>query len=89
MRSCPDRAALAGFGTLQRLPPVGKHDWRSVERLAAERHALVPGGSMAAVFTRDIIKKFGEVPAVNGISLTVPDGEFMVCLLYTSDAADE
>ena len=33
---------------------------------------------MAAVFTRDIIKKFGEVPAVNGISLTVPDGEFMV-----------
>ena len=35
---------------------------------------------MAAVFTRDIIKKFGEVPAVNGISLTVPDGEFMVLL---------
>jgi len=35
---------------------------------------------MAAVLTRDIIKKFGEVPAVNGISLTVPDGEFMVLL---------
>ena len=35
---------------------------------------------MAAVMTRDIIKKFGEVPAVNGISLTVPDGEFMVLL---------
>ena len=35
---------------------------------------------MAAVVTRDIIKKFGEVPAVNGISLTVPDGEFMVLL---------
>src|SRR5215470_8579710 len=35
---------------------------------------------MAAVSTRDIIKKFGEVPAVNGISLTVPDGEFMVLL---------
>src|ERR1700688_4027257 len=35
---------------------------------------------MAAVITRDIIKKFGEVPAVNGISLTVPDGEFMVLL---------
>jgi len=30
--------------------------------------------------TRDIVKKFGEVPAVNGISLTVPDGEFMVLL---------
>jgi len=35
---------------------------------------------MAAVLTRDIIKKFGEVPAVNGISLTVPNGEFMVLL---------
>src|ERR1700752_4708274 len=35
---------------------------------------------MAAVVTRDIIKKFGEVPAVNGISLNVPDGEFMVLL---------
>ena len=35
---------------------------------------------MAAVMTRDIVKKFGEVPAVNGISLTVPDGEFMVLL---------
>ena len=35
---------------------------------------------MAAVITRDIIKKFGDVPAVNGISLTVPDGEFMVLL---------
>ena len=35
---------------------------------------------MAAVITRDIIKRFGEVPAVNGISLTVPNGEFMVLL---------
>jgi len=35
---------------------------------------------MAAVSTRDIIKKFSDVPAVNGISLTVPDGEFMVLL---------
>ena len=35
---------------------------------------------MAAVLTRDIVKMFGEVPAVNGISLTVPDGEFMVLL---------
>jgi multiple sugar transport system ATP-binding protein len=35
---------------------------------------------MSAVVTRDIIKKFGVVPAVNGISLTVPDGEFMVLL---------
>src|SRR5215475_9966818 len=38
------------------------------------------GGSMAAVLTRDIIKKFGEISAVNGISLAVPDGEFMVLL---------
>src|ERR1700758_4318597 len=35
---------------------------------------------MAAVLTRDIVKIFGEVSAVNGISLTVPDGEFMVLL---------
>ncbi|HUC61240.1 MAG TPA: ABC transporter ATP-binding protein [Alphaproteobacteria bacterium] len=35
---------------------------------------------MSAVETRDIVKKFGDVPAVNGISLTVPDGEFMVLL---------
>ena len=35
---------------------------------------------MSAVLARDIVKKFGEVPAVNGISLTVPDGEFMVLL---------
>ncbi|HEX2538157.1 MAG TPA: ABC transporter ATP-binding protein [Pseudolabrys sp.] len=35
---------------------------------------------MAAVLTRDIVKKFGEVPAVNGISLNIPDGEFMVLL---------
>jgi multiple sugar transport system ATP-binding protein len=35
---------------------------------------------MAAVLTRDIIKKFDDVVAVNGISLAVPDGEFMVLL---------
>ncbi|MEO6781554.1 MAG: ABC transporter ATP-binding protein [Bradyrhizobium sp.] len=35
---------------------------------------------MAAVLTRDVIKKFGEVAAVNGITLSVPDGEFMVLL---------
>ena len=35
---------------------------------------------MAAVLTRDIIKKFGELPAVNGIMLNVQDGEFMVLL---------
>ena len=35
---------------------------------------------MAAVLTRDIIKRFGEVAAVNGITLSVPDGEFMVLL---------
>src|SRR6188768_3162866 len=35
---------------------------------------------MAAVLTRDIVKKFADVPAVNGISLNVPDGEFMVLL---------
>lgn len=35
---------------------------------------------MAAVLTRDIVKTFDEINAVNGISLRVPDGEFMVLL---------
>jgi multiple sugar transport system ATP-binding protein len=35
---------------------------------------------MAAVLARHIIKKFDEVLAVDGITLTVPDGEFMVLL---------
>ena len=35
---------------------------------------------MAAVLARDIFKTFGEVNAVDGISLAVPDGEFMVLL---------
>jgi multiple sugar transport system ATP-binding protein len=35
---------------------------------------------MAAIFTRDIVKKFDEVPAVDGITLTVRDSEFMVLL---------
>jgi multiple sugar transport system ATP-binding protein len=35
---------------------------------------------MAAVLTTDIIKKFDTVTAVDGISLSVPDGEFMVLL---------
>src|SRR5690242_11109508 len=38
------------------------------------------GDSMAAISTRNIVKKFGEVSAVNGISLEVPNGEFMVLL---------
>jgi multiple sugar transport system ATP-binding protein len=35
---------------------------------------------MAAVITTDIVKQFDGVAAVNGISLSVPDGEFMVLL---------
>src|SRR6516165_10470008 len=35
---------------------------------------------MAAVLTRDIVKTFGTMTAVNGITLTVADGEFMVLL---------
>jgi multiple sugar transport system ATP-binding protein len=35
---------------------------------------------MAAVSTRNIFKKFDDVLAVNGITLVVPDGEFMVLL---------
>src|SRR3954449_11907567 len=35
---------------------------------------------MSAVSARNIVKQFGVVPAVNGISLEVPNGEFMVLL---------
>src|SRR5215831_2418310 len=35
---------------------------------------------MAAVLTRDIVKQFDGVVAVDGISLAVADGEFMVLL---------
>jgi multiple sugar transport system ATP-binding protein len=35
---------------------------------------------MAAVLARSIVKRFDEVLAVNGITLAVPDGEFMVLL---------
>jgi multiple sugar transport system ATP-binding protein len=35
---------------------------------------------MAEVLARNIVKNFEEVVAVNGISLAVPDGEFMVLL---------
>jgi multiple sugar transport system ATP-binding protein len=35
---------------------------------------------MAAVLTREIIKTFDEIHAVDGITLSVPDGEFMVLL---------
>jgi multiple sugar transport system ATP-binding protein len=35
---------------------------------------------MAAVLARDIFKTFGETSAVDGITLTVADGEFMVLL---------
>jgi multiple sugar transport system ATP-binding protein len=35
---------------------------------------------MSAVLASDIVKTFADVNAVNGISLAVPDGEFMVLL---------
>ena len=35
---------------------------------------------MAVVAANEITKRFGDVPAVNGISLTVHDGEFLVLL---------
>ena len=35
---------------------------------------------MSAVSATEIVKAFGEVRAVDGISLAVPDGEFMVLL---------
>ena len=35
---------------------------------------------MARLLTRESERQFGDVAAVDGISLTVPDGEFMVLL---------
>ena len=35
---------------------------------------------MAAVVTQDIRKDFGDVAAVDGVSLSVRDGEFLVLL---------
>jgi multiple sugar transport system ATP-binding protein len=35
---------------------------------------------MAAVSANEVSKKFGEVTAVDGISLAVRDGEFVVLL---------
>jgi multiple sugar transport system ATP-binding protein len=35
---------------------------------------------MAAVSATDVCKKFGEIAAVDGVSLAVRDGEFMVLL---------
>ena len=35
---------------------------------------------MSVVSTNEITKRFGDVPAVDGISLSVPDGEFLVLL---------
>jgi multiple sugar transport system ATP-binding protein len=46
----------------------------------AETHVRFSGASMAAVLARDIVKSFGDVLAVNGISLAVADSEFMVLL---------
>src|SRR3954467_8599900 len=35
---------------------------------------------MSAVSASNIVKQFGPIPAVDGISLEVPNGEFMVLL---------
>jgi multiple sugar transport system ATP-binding protein len=41
---------------------------------------MISGGSMAPVLARNIVKKFEDVVAVDGMSLNVADGEFMVLL---------
>ena len=56
---------------------------------------------MAEIILKDICKSFGETKVVKHVDLTIEDGAFSVivgpsgcgkstiCLLYTSDAADE
>ena len=43
--------------------------------------------------TKNLVKEYElgtqRVKALNGINLSVDKGEFISCLLYTSDAADE
>ena len=38
---------------------------------------------------RDFVVGDEVVHALRGISLTITEGEFVTCLLYTSDAADD
>src|SRR6266550_973846 len=46
----------------------------------ADRTARLAEVQMAAVTTKDIRKDFGDVAAVDGVSLSVSDGEFLVLL---------
>ena len=39
--------------------------------------------------TREFVRRGKPFPAVDDVNLTLDPGEFMACLLYTSDAADE
>ena len=41
------------------------------------------------VQVENVYKSFGDVNAVNGVSVAIEEGQFYSCLLYTSDAADE
>ena len=36
---------------------------------------------MAEVILRNLVKRFGSVPAVDNVSLQIPDGEFLVLLV--------
>jgi multiple sugar transport system ATP-binding protein len=52
-----------------------------VDRLGLQApHLGIEGIQMAAIAANDIRKQFGEVVAVDGISLAVRDGEFLVLL---------
>ena len=44
---------------------------------------------MSAIHLQNLVKKFGDFTALKTMDLAIADGEFMACLLYTSDAADE
>src|SRR5246127_3233540 len=59
---------------------MGGEQQRSPGERRAQGQFSISGASMSAVLARDIVKKFPEVIAVNGITLAIPDGEFMVLL---------
>jgi putative spermidine/putrescine transport system ATP-binding protein len=56
-------------------------DRRDVAQPAAElEHAAVTGGSGIAVHLQGVVKRFGDVVAVDGVDLEVPEGEFFSML---------
>src|SRR5262245_7606159 len=66
------------FATIAPDEDAGAGDGKSCRHVSASSDFW--NSTMAAVSARNIFKRFDDVLAVNGMTLTVPDGEFMVLL---------